>query len=84
MDALLDEAGDEDADNIVANLLEHEFVGLLLAASFGGADEIVVLRADHDGVNALCHALVVVFHGHLALRVGAQIGHLLALAADIG
>ena len=84
MDALVDNAGDEDGNDIVAYLVEHQLVGLLLTASLFGTDKLVVLRADHDGVNALCHALVVVFHGHLALRVGAQIGHLLAHAADIG
>ena len=41
----------------------------------------VVLRADHDGVDALGLAPVAVLHRHLALGVGTQVAHLLALAA---
>ena len=41
-----------------------------------------MLGGDHDGVDALGTALVTVLHRHLALGVGAQVLHLLALAAD--
>ena len=61
--------------HVVANLLQH---GLVVV------HELVVLRGDHDGVDALGHALVAVFNGDLALRVGTQVSHLLAFAADVG
>ena len=46
--------------------------------------KLVVLCAHHDGVDALGHVVVAVFHGDLTLGVGAQIGHLLAFLAYVG
>jgi hypothetical protein len=44
-----------------------------------------VLGAHHDGVDALGGVVVVVFDGHLALRIGTQVGHFgVLLAADGG
>ena len=48
------------------------------------ADEVVVLRGDHDGVDAHGQAVVGILYGDLALGVGPQVGHYLALAADVG
>ena len=45
--------------------------------------EGVVLGRYDDGDNALRHTLVAIFHRHLALGVGAEIGHLLTLLADV-
>ena len=73
--ALLLDAGYEDVDDVVLDLRQH---GLVVV------HELVVLGRDHDGVNALWHALVAVLDGHLALRVGPEVGHLLALAANVG
>ena len=67
--------GDEDMDDIVLDAGQH-----LLVIGV----ELVVLSAHHDGVDALGNALVAVLNGHLALRVGTQIGHLLTLLADVG
>ena len=67
-------ARDEDVDHILADALLHGLVRV----------KLVVLRADDNGVDAHRAVVVVVFDGHLALRIGAQIGHHPALAADVG
>ena len=72
---LLLHARHEDVDDVVTYLCEH----LLVVGH-----ELVVLGAHHDGVDALGHTLVAVLNGHLTLRVGTQIGHHLALAANVG
>ena len=71
---LLLDARYEDVDDIVLDAAEHGFVSV----------ELVVLRRNDDGVDALRNAFVGVFHRHLALGVGAQIRHLLAFVADVG
>ena len=56
-------------------------VGLDLLAGRAG----VVLGRDHDRVDALDGPVVVgVLDGHLALGVGAEVGHVLAGLADLG
>ena len=67
-------AGNENVDDIVAYLLLHGFV----------AGKLVVLGAYHDGVYAHGYVFVAVFDGNLALGVGTQVGHHLALAAYVG
>ena len=71
---LLLHAGNQDIDYVVLDLGEH----LLVLVEF------VVLGRNHDGVDSLGDALVRVLHRHLTLGIGAQVGHLLALLADIG
>ncbi len=61
------------------NLL-HVVLNALVHALLVGV-EIVVLRAYDDGVDGDGVVVVVILDGHLALAVGAQIGHHLALAA---
>ena len=45
--------------------------------------KVVVLRAEHDGLDAHGGAIVVVLNGDLALRIGTQIGHDLALFPNV-
>ena len=56
---------------------------LLLHALFVVVEGVVLCR-HHDGVDALWHALVAIFYCHLALGIGAQIGHLPAFFAYVG
>ena len=67
--------GDEDSDDVVFDFGQHVLVVVV---------KLVVLCGYHDGVDALCRAVVVVFYGHLTLGVGAQVGHFLAFASDVG
>ncbi len=47
--------------------------------------EFIVLRGDHNGIDAQGQTLLAVLHGHLRLGIGPQIGHQLRLVlADIG
>ena len=69
------DAGHEDVEHIVLDAGQHAVVVIV---------ELVVLCAHHDGVDALGHVVVAVFHGDLTLGVGAQIGHLLAFLAYVG
>ena len=66
---------DEDVDDIVLDDFQHRFLVLV---------EIIVLRGDDDGVYALRYALVRIFDRHLALGVGAQVGHDLSLFPYLG
>ena len=79
------DARDEDVDDILADLGKHLLVRLFLslAAVVLRLDKRVVLCRDHNGVDAHGLVLLVVFHGHLTLGVGAQIGHHLAFLADL-
>ena len=83
-DATTEDAGDEHFDDVLADLRQHLLVGCGLAAGLFGGDKLVVLGAHHDGVDAGGAAVVVILHGDLTFGVGAQIGHHLALAADVG
>ena len=74
----------QDLFHVRLDALLHGPVGRLLAARLGGAHKLVVLRAHHDGVDGLGAVVVVVGHRDLTLGVGAQIGHLAALAAYLG
>ena len=71
---LLLHARDEDVDDVVLDLGQHRVV----------VGKLVVLCRDDDGVNALGDALVAILYGDLTLRVGSQVGHLLAFLADGG
>ena len=67
---------------ILLNPFLHLLVCLLLTATaLGGGDKLIVLRADHDGVHALGASIVAILHGHLTLRVGAQVLHFALLFA---
>ena len=70
--------------HVVAYLLKHPAIGLLGRDVAGGGDEFVVLRGDDDGMHAHGTSLGRVFNCHLALGVGAQIGHEAPLLADSG
>ena len=65
----------EYVEHVVLDLGEHALVVVV---------ELVVLCRHYDGVDALRYALLRVFNGYLALRVGAQVCHLLALLAYVG
>ena len=41
-----------------------------------------MLRTHHNGVDASCHVVVVIFHRHLAFGIGSEIGHFLPFASD--
>ena len=71
---LLLHAGDEDVDDVVLDFGEHLLVLV----------KLVVLRADHDGVDALGDAGIAVLYRHLTLGIRTQIGHHLSFLADIG
>ena len=79
------DARNEDRAHVLADLLLHQLLRLLLAAAFAREDELVVLRRDDDRMHAqrLVRRLVVLDRD-LRLRVGAQVGHHLAFAADDG
>ena len=79
-------ARNENVDHVLADLGEHLLVGfeLCLARLVLGFHEVVVLGRDDDGVDALRHAVVAVLNRHLALGIGAEIGHHLAFLADVG
>ena len=84
MHPLAQHARQQDLFHVRLDALLHGPVGRLLAARLGGAHKLVVLRAHHDGVDGLGAVVVVVGHRDLTLGVGAQIGHLAALAAYLG
>ena len=69
------DAGDEDVDDVLTYLPEHALVIVV---------ELVVLRRYHDGVDALGHVVVAVLYGHLTLRVGSEVCHLLTFPPDVG
>ena len=73
MDLLLD-TRNEDVDDVLANLGEHALVV---------AVELVVLRRDDDGIDALGNACIAILDGDLTLGVRTQIGHHLTLLADL-
>ena len=70
---LLLHARDENMDDVVLDAGKHGIVFI----------KFVVLGADNDGVDTLWNAFVAVFHRHLTLCIGAQIGHHLSFFADI-
>ena len=82
--ALFEHSGDEHLNHVFADLRQHAIVGFGLAAGLFGGDKLVVLRAHHDGVDAQCATVVVILHRYLALGVGAQIGHHLSFATNVG
>ena len=71
---LLFDTGDKDIDDIILNLRQHRLV----------IGKLIVLRRNYNSVDTFGHALVAVLHRHLTLRVGTQVGHHLALFADVG
>ena len=75
----------ENRAHVLADFVLHLFFRLLLAAALAREDELVVLRRDDDRMHAqrLVRRLVVLDRD-LRLRVGTQIGHHLAFAADDG
>ncbi len=78
---LLDDSRQQDGLHVVTNAPKHLLVGLSLSGGGVGLDEIVVLGADDNGVDAHRAArLVVILHCHLALSVGAQVAYLATLA----
>ena len=66
---------DEDVAHVGFNLLLHELVV---------RQELVMLRADDDGVDAQRFPAFTVFHRHLRLGVGAEVLHVAAFVADGG
>ena len=79
------DARDEDRAHILADPLLHLPFGLLFGEALAREDELVVLCRDDDRVHAQRTVrLLVVLDRHLRLRIGAQVGHHLALAADDG
>ena len=80
-----DDTGHQDIDDIVADNAQHLFIRFQLGgfALIGRLDKVVVLsrndnRIDTDGVT-----VIIIFNGYLALGVGAEVGHHLALTTDI-
>ena len=69
------DARHKDVEHVVLNLGKHALVVVV---------KLVVLCRHNDGVDALWYALLRVFYRNLALRVGTQIGHLLAFLAYVG
>ena len=81
-----DDAGQQRAAHVVGDAVEHLAVGLGLGfgSVVGGGDKLVVLGRDDDGVYAHRTVLLVILHRYLRLGVGAQVGHLVFLAAQDG
>ena len=80
---LFEHARNENLNHILADLCQHLFVSSSLTTSFFGRDEIIVLRAHYNSIDAHCTVVVVIFHRHLTLRVGTEIGHHLTFATDV-
>ena len=79
------DARNQNRADILPDPLLHHALGLFLAARVVGRDELVVLGRHHDGVDAQRTPRgIVVLDGHLTLRVGTQVGHHFAFAADDG
>ena len=81
--SLFEHTRNENLNHILADLRQHLFVSSSLTTSFFGRDEFIVLRAHHNSVDAHCTVVVIIFHRHLAFRVGTEIGHHLAFTANI-
>ena len=80
-----DNAWQEDVADVVGDGGVHFFVTFLAReVAVGGVDEIVVLCRYHDGVHTHRDTGWSVLDGHLALCVGAQVGHLTAFVTDCG
>ena len=86
-------AGNEDVAHIACDSGEHLGIGALacLAVCLGGGIvalvqivEIVVLGGDDDGVDLHRAVLLVIFHCHLALGIGAQIATAVSLCIGVG
>ena len=77
---------DEDVANVGLDFFDHAYIGFVLGflAIVGGFDEVVMLCADDYGVDAEGIPAFAVFHRHLRLGIGTEVGHLLAFAADLG
>ena len=82
MNALGNGARNEYFYYVAANTGQHLLVGCLLRTGFGSGDKFIVLRRNENSINANGAIVVVVANGHLTLRIGTKISHLLALAAD--
>ena len=67
MDALVYHTRNEYLLHVFLYARLHLAVGLLLRTSPSSTDKLVVLGAHHNGVDALCHIVVVIFYSHLAL-----------------
>ena len=80
-----DDAGHEHFDDVAAYLRQHLFVSLelCLLTAVGRSYELVVLGRHHDGIDAHRLSVVIILNGHLTLGIGAQVGHQLALAANV-
>ena len=63
----------EDVDDVGTNLFLHGSI----------AGKLVVLSGNDNGINALGHASIAVLHGHLAFRVGTEIGHHPSFLPDV-
>lgn len=77
-----EQRGQQHRLHVGVDAVVHSLIGLLLRYALAlGVDKLVVLGADHDGVHT--HGLVrfaVVFHRHLTLGVGAEVGNHMPLA----
>ena len=82
IDALAQQSGNEYLLYVAGDALAHG--GICGGGVCGVGDKLVVLRAHHNGINALRAAFVVVLNSHLALGVGTEVSHFLALAAYLG
>ena len=71
----------KDIQHILTNLGKHS---LIIVAAVGLLDEVVVLCADNDGIDALRNVIIRIFDSYLALSVWTEISHLLAFLADVG
>ena len=79
------DARNENRAHVLADTLLHPPLGLLFVDAVAGGDEVVVLCRDDDRMYAQGTARrFVVFDRHLRFRVGAQIGHRFAFAANDG
>ena len=81
--SLFEHTRNKNLNHILADFRQHLFVCSSLTTSFFGRDEIIVLRAHHNSIDAHCTVVIVIFHRHLTLRVGTEIGHHLAFATDV-
>ena len=82
IDALAQQSGNENLLDVAGDALAHG--GICGSGVCGVGDKLIVLRADHNGIDALRTAFVVVLNSYLTLGVGTEVSHFLTLAAYLG
>ena len=75
----------QDVDDILLDACQHLLVSLFLCESILGIrhDELVMLGAHHNGMDALRLVIIAILNGHLTLGIRTQISHLLPIGTSV-